>query len=94
LDESNPPKKYYEEAIHLEQGSLDRSELLASQLVRGRIDVQKHDYAQAEKSFREVIGDSKADTSQRWEAEARLARVYADMGQSAKPRPNFAAPSQ
>jgi len=82
-------EKYYEEAIHLEQGSLDRSELLASQLVRGRIDVQKHDYAQAEKSFREVIGDSKADTSQRWEAEARLARVYADMGQSAKAEAEF-----
>jgi CHAT domain-containing protein len=82
-------EKYYEEAIHLEQGSLDRSELLASQLVRGRIDAQKHDYAQAEKSFREVIEDPKADMSQRWEAEARLARVYADMGQSAKAEDEF-----
>ncbi len=82
-------EKYYEEAIHLEQGSLERSELLASQLVRGRIDVAKHDYAQAEKSFREVIEDSKADTSQRWEAEARLARVYADMGRSANAEAEF-----
>ncbi len=82
-------EKYYGEAIHLEQGSLDRSELLASQLVRGRIDVAKHDYVQAEKSFHEVIGDSKADTSQKWEAEARLARVYADTGRSADAEAEF-----
>jgi CHAT domain-containing protein len=82
-------EKYYAEAIRLEQGSLDRSELLASQLVRGRIDVATHDYAQAEKSFREVIGDSKADTSQKWEAEARLARVYADVGRSADAEAEF-----
>ena len=82
-------EKHYEEAIRLEQGSLDRSELLASQLVRGRIDAQKQDYVQAEKSFREVIKDPKADTSQRWEAEARLARVYADMGRSADAEAEF-----
>jgi len=82
-------EKHYEEAIRLEQGSLDRSELLVSELVRGRIDAQKHDYAKAEKSFREVIEDTKADSSQKCEAEARLARVYADTGQSAKAEAEF-----
>jgi CHAT domain-containing protein len=82
-------EKYYGEAINLERDSLDRSELLASQLVRGRIDVAKHNYIQAEKSFREVIGDSKADASQRWEAQARLARVYADTGGSANAEAEF-----
>lgn len=81
--------KYYEEAVHLEQGSLDRSELLASQLIRARIDAEKHDYVHAEKSFREVIKDPKADTSQKWEAEARLAQVYADMGQSVNAEAEF-----
>jgi len=54
-DESNPPEKYYEgKRFTWSRAVWTRSELLASQLVRGRIDVQKHDYAQAEKSFREV----------------------------------------
>jgi CHAT domain-containing protein len=82
-------EKYYEEAIRLEQDSLDRFELLTSQLVRGRIDLEKHAYVLAEKSFREVIEDPKADASQKCEAEARLARVYADMGQTAKAETAF-----
>jgi CHAT domain-containing protein len=86
--------KYFVEASDIEQGGasgpgLDRAGVLASQIIRGRIDQAKRDYAQAEKSFREVIGDSKADTSQRWEAEARLARVFADMGRSANAEAEF-----
>jgi len=82
-------EKHYQEVIRLEQDSLDRFELLTSQLVRGRIDLEKHAYVLAEKSFREVIEDPKADASQKCEAEARLARVYAKMGQSAKAEAEF-----
>jgi CHAT domain-containing protein len=82
-------EKHYEEATRLEENSLDRSQSLASQLVRGRIAVEKHDYAQAEKSFRGVKEDPKADMSQKWEAEARLAQVYADTGRSAEADAEF-----
>ncbi|HVH71982.1 MAG TPA: CHAT domain-containing protein, partial [Candidatus Dormibacteraeota bacterium] len=82
-------ERYCKEAIQLERGSLEPSELLSSQLVGGRIDVEKHDYAQAEKLFHEVAEDPKADTAQKCEAGARLARVYADMGQRAKAEVEF-----
>jgi len=82
-------EKHYEEAMGLEENSLDRYQQLASQLVRGRIDVEKHNYAQAEKSFRGVIEDPKSDTAQKWEAEARLARVYADTGRTAEAEGEF-----
>jgi CHAT domain-containing protein len=63
--------------------------VLSSKIVRGRLEQAKQHYAQAEKSFRGVIEDSKADTSQKWEAEARLARVYADAGESANAEAEF-----
>jgi CHAT domain-containing protein len=89
LGRTESAKKYYEEAIQLEQDSPARSELLASELIRGNIDVEEHDYAHGEKTFREVIEDTEADTSQRWEAEAGLARIYAQAGQSAKAEIEF-----
>src|SRR6266436_914511 len=82
-------EKHYEEATGLEENSPDRSQLLTSRLVRGRISAEKHDYAQAEKSFRAVTEDPKADMSQKWEAEARLARVYADTGRNAQAEAEF-----
>jgi CHAT domain-containing protein len=82
-------EKHYQEATGLEENSLDRSQILASQLVRGRIWAVKHDYSQAEKTFRGVTEDPKADTSQKWEAEARLARVYADTGRSVEAEAGF-----
>jgi CHAT domain-containing protein len=73
----------YEEASRIiEQIGRDRSSVLASLLIRGRIDESKHAYAEAARSFQRVIGDPKAESAQRWEAEARLARVYADQGKN------------
>ena len=89
LGRTESAKQYYEEAIHLEQDSPDRSELLASELIRGNIAATEHDYVYGEKQFREVIEDPKADKSQRWEAEAGLARIYALTGQSAKAETEF-----
>jgi len=91
---SDVADKYLVEVSDIERDGtsgpgLDRAGVLASQIVRGRIGQAKHHYAQAEKSFREVIGDPKADTSQKWEAEARLARVYADTGRSADAETEF-----
>jgi CHAT domain-containing protein len=89
LGRTESAKEYYQEAIHLEQDSPDRSEFLASELIRGNIDAQERNYAHAEESFREVIRDPKADKSQRWEGEAGLARIYALTGQSAKAEAEF-----
>ena len=89
LGRTESAKKYYEEATHLEQDSPDRSELLTSELIRGNIDATEHDYVHAEKRFREVIEDPKADKSQKWEAEAGVARIYARTGQSAKAEVEF-----
>lgn len=82
-------KQYHQEAIQLEQDSPDRSEFLASKLIRGNIAAEEHNYANAEESFREVIADPKADQSQKWEGEAGLARIYAVTGQSAKAESEF-----
>jgi CHAT domain-containing protein len=84
-----PAERHYAEATGLEENSPDRSQLLTSQLVGGRIRAERHDYAEAEKSFRGVIEDTKADRSQKWEAEARLARVYADTGRTAEAEAEF-----
>ncbi len=80
---------HYEEATRLEGNSLDRSQPLTSQLVLGRIRAGKHDYIGAAQSFRGVTEDPKADLSQKWEAAARLARVYADTGRSAEAQAEF-----
>jgi CHAT domain-containing protein/Flp pilus assembly protein TadD len=81
--------QYYREASEIEQSGLDQSGVLASALVRGRIDENKRDYAHAEESFQRVIRDPQAETAKRWEAEARLARVYADEGLAAKADKEF-----
>jgi CHAT domain-containing protein len=82
-------ERYIDEATLLEESSVDRSQLLATKLVRGRIEAEKHGSALAEKSFRDVIEDPKSDTSQKWEAEARLARVYADTRRAAEAEGGF-----
>ncbi len=75
-------EKYYTEASGIERAGQDQSGVQESLLVRGRIAETKHDFAQAEECFQQLIRDPKSDTAQRWEAEARLARVYADQGKN------------
>jgi CHAT domain-containing protein len=82
-------EKYYAEASGFERTVQDPSGIQESVLVRGRIAGVKHDFAQAEKSFQQLIRDPKADTAQRWEAEARLARVYEDEGRHGKAESEF-----
>ena len=59
------------------------SDLVVSILVTGRIDAMKQRYAEAEEVFESVIRDDEAPTSLRWEAQARLAKVYASEGKHA-----------
>ena len=82
-------ESYYKEASKIEPAGLDQTGLLELQLVLGRIEEARHDFVGAEKSFRELARNPKADTSQRWEAEARLARVYAYEGLAAEAETEF-----
>ena len=85
----NQAEKYNAEALEIEEAGLDQSGVLESLLVHGRIAENKRDFAEAEKSFAQVIDDSKAEASQRWEAEARLAQIYADEGKYQKAENEF-----
>ena len=82
-------EKYNNEVAALTQPGLDPRLVFESVLVRGRIAEAKHDFAQAEKSFAQVIGDPKAESAQKWEAEARLAQVYAEEGKYEKAENEF-----
>jgi len=77
-------EKYYREASQIDPTGLDQTGLLESQLVHGRIEEGRRDFAGAESSFRKLAQNPKANTSLRWEAEARLASVYSDEGLVAK----------
>ena len=81
--------KHNLESAELAQIGLDHRLALDAMVVRGRIDERRNDYSHAEKSFLQVIQDSKASAPQRWEAQARLAGVYADEGLAAKAEKEF-----
>jgi CHAT domain-containing protein len=55
-----------------------------SVVIHGRIEELKHNYKQAEEAFESVVGDSSAPTALRWEAQSRLAEVYASEGKRAE----------
>ena len=74
-------EKYYAEAAAIEQADGDQSGVMDSLLVRGRIDQKKRIYKEAKTLFARVIGNSKADAAQKWEAQARLAEIYAEEGE-------------
>jgi CHAT domain-containing protein len=73
-------EKYYAEVAQIEQAGLDQSGVLESLLIKGRLDEAHGAFAEAAKSFQRVINDPKTESAQKWEAEARLAHVYADEG--------------
>jgi len=82
-------EKYNNEVAALAQPGLDPRLVFESVLVRGRIAESKREYGTAEKSFAQVIGDAKAESAQKWEGEARLARVYAEEGKYGKAENEF-----
>jgi len=82
-------ERYYGEVSAVQRTGPDQPAAVASMLVRGRIDERKGTYAEAEESFQHVIREPKASSSQRWEAQARLAHVYSDRAQFAKAEKEF-----
>jgi CHAT domain-containing protein len=89
IGETENAEKYWAEAVQIEEAGLDRSGVVASTLVHGRIDENKRAYEGAERAFLKVIGDSRADAAQKWEAHARLAQTYANEGQFGKADKEF-----
>jgi CHAT domain-containing protein len=57
---------------------------LNSQLIAGRLDGMKNEFSQAENSFEGIIRDPDASASLKWEAQARLAEVYASEGRQSE----------
>lgn len=71
-------ERYLTEASQVAAVNPDQSQILQSMLIRGRILESRHEYAAAADCFRQLLSDSKVGSSQRWEAEAHLAKVYAE----------------
>jgi CHAT domain-containing protein len=78
-----------QEALQISHAASDHSGELSSMLIEGRIERGKKHYPQAEQLFEAVIRDPAADTTSRWEAEARLANVYEDAGLPQKAQMEF-----
>jgi CHAT domain-containing protein len=75
---------YSKEAAEIEQAGRDQSGVLDTLLIAGRIAGLKHQYRDAEKNFLLISNDLAASVTQRWEAQARLAKVYDQRGETAK----------
>ena len=82
-------EQYYKEATEIARVSNDPLEAMELLLIRGRIEAAQHHYTGAQKSFASLIADSRADPSQKWEAQARLASVYAGASEDAKAEREF-----
>jgi CHAT domain-containing protein len=77
-------EKHNHEALDIERAGLDRSGIALSTIIAGRVAASKKQYRDAEETLQGVIRDQSVETPLRWQAQARLARVYADEGFSAK----------
>ena len=82
-------EKHNQEAAAIESAGLDHFGVQYSQLVAGRIAAGKEQFAQAEAAFQKIIEESSAETSLKWQAESRLAQVYAAENQPAKAEREF-----
>ncbi len=77
-------EEYNKEALAIERAGLDQSGVLDSQLITARIELAKRHYDKAAQLLASLIADPKAETALKWEAEARLAKVFDDQGKPAK----------
>jgi CHAT domain-containing protein/tetratricopeptide (TPR) repeat protein len=67
-------QRYNEKAVSF---VLEHPDRILSAIISGRIEERKSNFAQAERAFETVIADANAPMALRWEAQARLAEVYA-----------------
>ncbi len=71
-------ERYNTEASNLQPSGIDRSQVLYSALIRARIYSNRKDFAEAEPLFKKIAGDPATTKADRWEAKARLAKLYDD----------------
>jgi CHAT domain-containing protein len=81
--------KYQMEALDIEKASPDKAGMVQSLLIRGHIDESRGDYDSAVGRFQQLISDPMAGSSQKWEARARLAGVYAKQSLNQKAEEEF-----
>lgn len=74
--------QYNKEATDMERDGLDQSGVLDSQLVRARIQASERNFPEAETLYQGIISNKKAQTTLKWESQARLAKVYDDEGKA------------
>ena len=77
-------EKYDQEALELEDSGLDHFGRLESRLLSGRVEASKRNFVQAEAVFHTVMLEPSIETSLKWEAQARLAKLYDDEGLTQK----------
>jgi CHAT domain-containing protein len=71
-------ERYNKETSNLEQSGIDHSQLLDSWLIRARILSNQKNFPEAEPLFQKIVGDPATTKADRWEAKARLAKLYDD----------------
>lgn len=71
-------EKYNSEASALEESGLDHFGTNESRLLTGRIFGAKRNFPAAVEIFKRVMNEPAVETSLKWEAEARLAKLYDD----------------
>lgn len=82
-------EKYNREALAIEQAGLDHFGVQYSQFVAGRIAAGQRQFSDAEAVFRKILGDPSGETSLKWQAQSRLAQLYAAENQPAKAERQF-----
>jgi CHAT domain-containing protein len=82
-------ESYDRQALALFQQIHDRAGNLSSTLIEARIENANQDRVSAERLLKGILNDPDAEPSERWEAQARLATVYADAGRPADAEREF-----
>jgi CHAT domain-containing protein len=82
-------KKYNREALELSHSIQDHAGEMSSLLIAGRIEAGRKQFHRAEEQFGQIIQDQSVYPAIRWEAEARLASVYAQEEQPANAEREF-----
>jgi CHAT domain-containing protein len=76
-------ERYNQEELSVERSGLDRSAVLDSQLIRGRIASKQRRFAEAEQLLDGIISSPAATMPLKWAAQARLAKTLDDEGKTA-----------
>lgn len=81
--------KYQTEAAEIEKVSPDPAGVLESVLIQARIRERLGDHRGAAGLFQQIISDPKTGSSQKWQAQARLAKLYVEQGAGLRAEQEF-----